>query len=59
MTLNDCQIWFLTGSQHLYGPEAIEQVAEHSREIAAFLNAAAIDIDAERGIHGSTPPSYT
>lgn len=38
MALRDYQIWFLTGSQHLYGPEAIEQVAEHSREIAAFLN---------------------
>ncbi len=38
MALNDYQIWFLTGSQHLYGPEAIEQVGEHSREIAAALN---------------------
>ena len=38
MALSEYQIWFLTGSQHLYGPEAIEQVGEHSREIAAFLN---------------------
>ncbi len=38
MALSDYQIWFLTGSQHLYGPEAIEQVGRHSREIAAFLN---------------------
>ena len=38
MALSDYQIWFLTGSQHLYGPEALEQVGEHSREIAAFLN---------------------
>ena len=38
MALSKYQIWFLTGSQHLYGPEAIEQVGEHSREIAAFLN---------------------
>ena len=38
MALSDYQIWFLTGSQHLYGPEAIAQVGEHSREIAAFLS---------------------
>jgi len=36
--LSQYEIWFLTGSQHLYGPEAIEQVAAHSREIAAALN---------------------
>ncbi len=41
MALSNCQIWFLTGSQHLYGPEAIEQVGAHSREIAAYLSAAA------------------
>ena len=40
MSLANNQIWFLTGSQHLYGPEAIEQVGEHSREIAAHLEAA-------------------
>ena len=38
MTLSNYKIWFLTGSQHLYGPEAIEQVGEHSREIAAYLD---------------------
>ena len=38
IALSDYQVWFLTGSQHLYGPEAIEQVGEHSREIVAFLN---------------------
>ncbi len=41
MALSDYQVWFLTGSQHLYGPEAIEQVGEHSREIAADLDSAA------------------
>ena len=41
MPLSDYQIWFLTGSQHLYGPEAIEQVGAHSREIAAYLNSLA------------------
>ena len=38
MALDDCQIWFLTGSQHLYGRDAIAQVGEHSLEIVAFLN---------------------
>ncbi|MBZ5735467.1 L-arabinose isomerase [Nocardioides sp. TRM66260-LWL] len=33
------RVWFLTGSQHLYGPEVLEQVAEHSRAIAAALDA--------------------
>ena len=41
MPLDNYQIWFLTGSQHLYGPEAIAQVGAHSREIAAALNHAA------------------
>ena len=39
MPLSDYQIWFLTGSQHLYGPEAIDEVGAHSREIAAYLDA--------------------
>jgi L-arabinose isomerase len=33
------EIWFVTGSQHLYGPKTLEQVAEHSKEIAAALDA--------------------
>lgn len=32
------QFWFVTGSQHLYGPETLEEVAQHSRIIAASLN---------------------
>ena len=32
------EIWFLTGSQELYGQETLDQVAVHSREIAAHLN---------------------
>lgn len=41
MALSDYQVWFLTGSQHLYGPEAIEQVGEHSRAIARYLDGVA------------------
>jgi len=32
------EVWFVTGSQHLYGPETLEQVAEHSRVVAEALN---------------------
>jgi L-arabinose isomerase len=34
------QIWFLTGSQELYGEEALRQVAAQSAEVAAALDAA-------------------
>lgn len=36
--LKHLEVWFVTGSQHLYGPETLEQVAEHSRIIAQALN---------------------
>jgi len=39
--LKSLQVWFVTGSQHLYGPETLLEVAEHSKEIAASINAAA------------------
>jgi L-arabinose isomerase len=32
------QVWFVTGSQHLYGNETLKQVADHARTIAASLN---------------------
>ena len=34
------EVWFITGSQHLYGDEALGKVAEHSKEVAAALDAA-------------------
>jgi L-arabinose isomerase len=34
------EIWFVTGSQGLYGQDVIKQVEEHSREIAEQLGAA-------------------
>ena len=34
------EIWFLTGSQGLYGPETLDQVAAQSRTIAETLDAA-------------------
>ena len=33
------EVWFVTGSQHLYGPETLDQVNANSREIAAALDA--------------------
>ena len=30
-------IWFVTGSQHLYGPETLRQVAANSEAITASL----------------------
>lgn len=32
------KFWFATGSQHLYGPETLDQVQEHSRQIVEGLN---------------------
>ena len=32
------EVWFITGSQHLYGEETLRQVAQHSTEIAQFLD---------------------
>ncbi|MFL6127073.1 L-arabinose isomerase, partial [Actinophytocola sp.] len=31
------QVWFLTGSQHLYGPETLDQVASQSQQIQRML----------------------
>ena len=33
------QVWFLTGSQHLYGPETLELVASQSQQIQQLLTA--------------------
>ena len=39
--LKKFEVWFITGSQHLYGEETLKLVAEHSTQIAGSLNAAA------------------
>ncbi|PTR01234.1 L-arabinose isomerase [Mucilaginibacter yixingensis] len=36
--LKKLEVWFVTGSQHLYGEETLKQVAEHSKQIAAGIN---------------------
>jgi len=35
------EVWFITGSQHLYGAETLKQVAANSQEIARALDASA------------------
>jgi len=35
---NEYEVWLIAGSQHLYGPQTLEQVAANSREIATHLN---------------------
>lgn len=32
------EFWFVTGSQHLYGPETLEQVAAHSQQMAEYMD---------------------
>jgi L-arabinose isomerase len=36
--LEPSELWFITGSQHLYGPETLEQVAKNAGEISRALN---------------------
>ena len=36
--LNNFQVWFATGSQHLYGPETLKLVAEDSKAIVSGLS---------------------
>src|SRR5436309_319651 len=40
INLKPMEVWFVTGSQHLYGPETLKRVAANSQEIAEALNAA-------------------
>ncbi|MGB2911853.1 MAG: L-arabinose isomerase [Anaerolineales bacterium] len=39
--LTQFEVWFVTGSQHLYGEETLKQVAEDSRAIAQALDQSA------------------
>ncbi len=38
MDLKKLEVWFVTGSQHLYGEETLKQVADHSQTIAKALH---------------------
>jgi L-arabinose isomerase len=37
VSLKQFEVWFLTGSQHLYGEETLAKVAEHASAIAAGI----------------------
>src|SRR6187402_771181 len=37
--LKSFEVWFVTGSQHLYGEETLKKVAEHSQQIVKELDA--------------------
>jgi L-arabinose isomerase len=39
-TLKHLEVWFLTGTQNLYGDETLKQVTAHSQEVAKFLDQA-------------------
>lgn len=36
--LKELEVWFVTGSQHLYGDAALKEVAEHSQKISQGLS---------------------
>jgi L-arabinose isomerase len=38
LTLRANEVWFVTGSQHLYGADTLETVANHAAQIAAALD---------------------
>ncbi len=40
INLKKSEVWFVTGSQHLYGEETLQQVAAHSQTIAKALGEA-------------------
>lgn len=38
INLESKEVWFVTGSQHLYGPEALQKVAENAQKVVQGLN---------------------
>ena len=41
--LETLEIWFVTGSQHLYGKEALAKVAANAQKISCFARIRAVD----------------
>ena len=37
MNIKDYEFWFVAGSQHLYGEEALQNVEKNTKEIAEYL----------------------
>ena len=40
-SLKQSEVWLVTGSQHLYGPETLARVAENSQKVAAAFDQSA------------------
>lgn len=40
LTIKPYEFWFVTGSQHLYGEEALQEVEDHSKHMTESLNEA-------------------
>ena len=60
ISINNNEVWFVTGSQHLYGPETLKEVAEHSKEIAAsFDNESRIPVKVKYKGVVTTPEEIT
>lgn len=36
--LANCEVWFVVGSQHLYGEDTLKKVAEHAQEMATYFH---------------------
>ena len=45
------EIWFLTGSQDLYGEDTLRQVAEQSREIVRVLGEAGLPVEVDHFVN--------
>jgi L-arabinose isomerase len=42
VNLKEFEVWFVTGSQYLYGEETLKQVAAHAQQIAKELNSSSV-----------------
>ena len=53
MTIFDnYEVWFVIGSQHLYGPETLRQVTQHAEHVVNALNTeAALQTSVETAGH--------
>ena len=40
INLKSLEVWFITGTQHLYGEETLNKVAQHAQQVAASINQA-------------------
>ncbi len=43
--LKPMKLWFVVGTQHLYGPETLDEVARNARTIAAALNGCGLPVE--------------